>query len=119
MARAATASGVGRKQAYRARETFPAFAEAWDEILDDWVDRVEATTFEMAIDGQREPIVNKEGEVVGERVTRYPRINEFLLSTRRREMYGKQEQREAATEIARAIHDALAAGRAADGLDGE
>lgn len=87
---AAMGCGVGRMQVYRARDAYPALRAAWDEILEGWTDRIEATTVELAVEGQVEDVI-QDGQVVGQRRTRYPRLNEFLLSSRRREVYGKRE----------------------------
>lgn len=114
---AARGAGVSRTEAYRCRDKFPAFAAAWDEIAEGWTDKIEATCVELAVEGQREPIVNREGQVVGERVTRYPRLNEFLLSTRRREVYGRETAADDAAAFVERVRAYVAASQQHDGLE--
>lgn len=51
------AVGIERSTAYRARETDPAFAEAWDDAVEEGVDRAEQEAFRRAVVGFEEPVV--------------------------------------------------------------
>lgn len=55
---ACKAAGVNRATAWRAREADPAFAQAWDEAMEEGVDRAEQEAFRRAVVGYEEPVVH-------------------------------------------------------------
>lgn len=57
IAHACKAVGIERSTAYRAREADEAFASAWDDAVEDGVDRAEQEAFRRAVVGFEEPVV--------------------------------------------------------------
>ena len=66
---ACEAAGVNRVTAWRAREAHPDFAEAWDEALEEGIDRAEQEAFRRAVVGFEEPVIDK-----GRLAYRYERL---------------------------------------------
>lgn len=60
---AAQAAGVDRKTAYRWRDVSKAFAQQWDEALEDAVDTLEAAAMRRARDGVAEPVFWQGGKI--------------------------------------------------------
>lgn len=56
---ACEAAGINRSTAWRARETDEEFAQAWDEAMEDGVDRAEREALKRAVDGWDEPVIDK------------------------------------------------------------
>jgi hypothetical protein len=56
---ACEAAGIERSTAYRAREVDPHFAEAWDNAVEDGIDRAEKEAFRRAVTGFEEPVIDK------------------------------------------------------------
>lgn len=52
-------AGIGRTTAYEAREINEAFAKAWDEALEEGIDRAEQEAFRRAVVGFEEPVIDK------------------------------------------------------------
>jgi hypothetical protein len=52
-------AGIGRTTAYEAREAGEAFAKAWDEALEEGIDRAEQEAFRRAVVGFEEPVLDK------------------------------------------------------------
>lgn len=59
VAHACKAVGIERSTAYRARETHPDFAQAWDEAMEEGIDRAEQEAFRRAVVGFEEPVIDK------------------------------------------------------------
>lgn len=59
IAHACKAVGIERSTAYRAREADQAFADAWDDAVEDGVDRAEQEAFRRAVVGFEEPVLDK------------------------------------------------------------
>lgn len=59
VAHACRAVDIERSTAYRAREAHPDFAEAWDEAMEEGIDRAEQEAFRRAVVGFEEPVVDK------------------------------------------------------------
>lgn len=55
---ACKAAGVNRVTAWRAREADEAFAKAWDEAMEEGVDRAEQEAFRRAVVGYEEPVIH-------------------------------------------------------------
>jgi len=56
---ACKAAGVNRVTAWRAREADEEFAKAWDEAMEEGVDRAEQEAFRRAVVGYEEPVVHQ------------------------------------------------------------
>jgi hypothetical protein len=65
------AVGIERSTAYRAREADEDFAKAWDEAMEEGVDRAEQEAFRRGIVGFEEPVIDK-----GRVAYRYERYEE-------------------------------------------
>ena len=59
VAHACTAVGIERSTAYRARAADGDFATAWDEAMEDGIDKAEQEAFKRAVVGFEEPVVDK------------------------------------------------------------
>lgn len=53
------AVGIERSTAYRAREADQAFADAWDDAVEEGIDRAEQEAFRRAVVGFEEPVIDK------------------------------------------------------------
>jgi hypothetical protein len=56
---ACDAVGVNRSTAWRARQADPEFATAWDDALEEGIDRAEQEAFRRAVVGYEEPVVHQ------------------------------------------------------------
>ena len=59
VAHACTVVGIERSTAYRARAADEDFATAWDEAMEDGIDKAEQEAFKRAVVGFEEPVVDK------------------------------------------------------------
>jgi hypothetical protein len=59
IAHACNAVDIERSTAYRAREADAGFAEAWDEAMEDGVDKAEQEAFRRGVVGFEEPVIDK------------------------------------------------------------
>ncbi len=92
ISRAAKISGVSRAQLYRWRASDPKFSEAWQEAEETGVDLLEDTARGRAVEGvNKQPIYDKHGKRIGERVEFSDRLLELLLRGKRPRIYGRQE----------------------------
>lgn len=85
---AARLIGVSRGYMYEVKAD-PAeaeFAKAWEDAIEEAVDDLEVKARERAR-GWVEPIVNKDGDVVGERLLYSDRMMELMLKAHRPELY--------------------------------
>lgn len=83
---AAKDAGIARLTAYRHRDRDPRFADAWDDAIEEAVDRLEAEARRRAIEGVDEPVFYK-GKPVG-RVKKYSdTLMIFLLKAHRPEKF--------------------------------
>ena len=56
---ACEAAGVHRVTAWRAREADEGFAAAWDDAIEDGIDKAEQEAYRRAVDGWHEPVIDK------------------------------------------------------------
>lgn len=83
---AAKAAGIDRTIAYDTYRADPAFAAAWDDAIEQSVDRAVKELYRRAIDGVEKPVtVAGEREVIREYSDT---LLIFLLKSHRREVYG-------------------------------
>ena len=66
---ACRAVGISYRHAYKTRETDEDFARAWDEALEQGIDRAEQEAFRRAVVGFEEPVIDK-----GRLAYRYERV---------------------------------------------
>lgn len=56
---ACEAAGVHRVTAWRAREADAGFAAAWDDAIEDGIDKAEQEAYRRAVQGWHEPVIDK------------------------------------------------------------
>lgn len=56
---ACEAAGIERSTAYRARESDEEFAAAWDEAMENAIDKAEQEAYRRAVHGWNEPVIDK------------------------------------------------------------
>lgn len=83
---AAKLVGIDRTTAYYERKNNPDFAAAWDDAVEEGVDKVEAAAFQRATQGWDDPVFHM-GEVVGYRKLYSDRLAELVLKGRRKSIY--------------------------------
>lgn len=59
VAHACRAVGIERSTGYRARETDELFAKAWDDAMEDGIDRAEQEAFRRGVVGFEEPVIDR------------------------------------------------------------
>lgn len=59
IAHACKAVGIERSTAYRAREADEGFAQAWDDAMEEGIDRAEQEAFRRAVVGFEEPVLHQ------------------------------------------------------------
>lgn len=59
VAHACGATGIERSTAYRARETDEEFAKAWDDAMEEAIDKAEQEAYRRGVHGWHEPVVDK------------------------------------------------------------
>jgi hypothetical protein len=94
---AARAVGMTREGAYALRrsEHGAAFARAWDKARDHAAGLIEDITFERAIEGTEEEVVNSYGDVIATRLVHDNGLLKWLLSRLRPDRYGSDRARAA------------------------
>lgn len=88
---ACKAAGVTRATAWRAREADPEFAKAWDEALEEGVDRAEQEAFRRAVVGYEKPVWYK-GELVGTETVHSDALLALILRGRRKKVYAERTE---------------------------
>ncbi len=107
--------GLGRSRAFELRKEDPAFGQAWEEAIDDFVDRCEEELRRRAVEGYKEDVFYG-GKKVGE-ITKYSDVLlMFYLKSLRPGKY--REHSRALPEGARIIIT-YAAPEAIEGQQGE
>lgn len=88
---ACKAAGVNRVTAWRAREADPEFAKAWDEALEEGVDRAEQEAFRRAVVGYEKPVWYK-GALVGTETVHSDALLALILKGRRKKVYAERTE---------------------------
>lgn len=88
---ACKAAGVNRATAWRAREADPEFAKAWDEALEEGIDRAEQEAFRRAVVGYEKPVWYK-GELVGTETVHSDALLALILKGRRKKVYAERTE---------------------------
>jgi hypothetical protein len=91
VARACGVVGIERSTAYRAREADPAFAEAWDEALEDGVDKAEQEAFRRAVEGTDKGVWHQ-GVLVGSERVYSDALMALILKGRRKKVYADRTE---------------------------
>lgn len=91
VAHACKAVGIERSTAYRARETDQAFAQAWDDAMEEGIDRAEQEAFRRAVAGYEKPVWYK-GELVGTETVHSDALLALILKGRRKKVYAERTE---------------------------
>lgn len=91
IAHACKAAGVNRVTAWRARETDPEFAKAWDDAMEEGIDRAEQEAFRRAVVGYEKPVWYK-GELVGAETVHSDALLALILKGRRKKLYAERTE---------------------------
>lgn len=59
LSHACDVAGIARSTAWRQRQTDAEFAEAWDNAMEDAIDKAEAEAYRRAVQGWHEPVIDK------------------------------------------------------------
>ena len=106
---AARSVGISRRCAYDHRETDATFAQAWDDAIEEGVDKLEAEVERRAFKGTDKPITFQ-GQITGTFKEYSDTLAIFLLKAHRPERF--RERSEVKHEAGESLADAIAAGRA-------
>lgn len=93
VSRAAKDAGVNRRTAQRERVNSGAFAEAWDDALEEGLDYLEEEARRRAYEGTLKPVYNR-GELVGHVREFSDTLTIFLLKGGRPEKYAERSKHE-------------------------
>lgn len=91
IAHACKAAGVNRVTAWRARETDPEFAKAWDDAMEEGIDRAEQEAFRRAVVGYEKPVWYK-GKLVGTETVHSDALLALILKGRRKKLYAERTE---------------------------
>lgn len=91
IAHACKAAGVNRTTAWRAREADPEFAQAWDEAMEEGIDRAEQEAFRRAVVGYEKPVWYK-GKLVGTETVHSDALLALILKGRRKKVYAERTE---------------------------
>lgn len=91
IAHACKAAGVNRVTAWRAREADPEFAKAWDDAMEEGIDRAEQEAFRRAVVGYEKPVWYK-GELVGTETVHSDALLALILKGRRKKLYAERTE---------------------------
>lgn len=91
IAHACKAAGVNRVTAWRAREADPEFAKAWDDAMEEGIDRAEQEAFRRAVVGYEKPVWYK-GELVGTEIVHSDALLALILKGRRKATYSERKE---------------------------
>lgn len=91
IAHACKAAGVNRVTAWRAREADPEFAKAWDDAMEEGVDRAEQEAFRRAVVGYEKPVWYK-GKPVGTETVHSDALLALILKGRRKKLYAERTE---------------------------
>lgn len=80
-------AGISRSRLYEWRKQDKEFAEAWDEVHEHQVDRLESSMLRRAIEGYERPVFQG-GKLVGLEVVHHPQLGIFMLGKLRGDKFG-------------------------------
>lgn len=117
IAEAARKTGIDRRAVYRRKQSDPAFARAFRNAQDALIDSLEAEVLRRAHDGVEEPVF-RNGKEVGSRRHYSDTLAQFLLKTRKPEVYGAHPASSSGLGGAVKVQEILASWRARLGAEG-
>jgi len=98
----AIAAGVSRSSVYLHRDADEDFKKAWDDAIEQAVDRLEAEAWRRAFEGTTEPIYSQ-GKYVADRVVYSDGLMTTLLKAHRPEKYKDRSQQEVTGKDGKAL----------------
>jgi hypothetical protein len=96
---AAAAAGHNRRAFYRVRNRDREFAEAWDEVLEEALDRLEAAMYRYGTEGYEERVYDAQGNLVSRRVREDPASARALLAAHRPALWSERHRLEVGGSI--------------------
>ena len=91
IAHACKVVGIDRSTAYRAREADESFAQAWDEAMEEGVDKAEQEAFRRAAEGTDKGVWHQGVQVGTERVYS-DALMALILKGRRKAVYAERKE---------------------------
>lgn len=107
-------AGLGRTTAYVHRKKDEAFAEAWDDAVDEGLDVAEGELYRRAVEGVDKPVFYA-GAECGSIRTYSDSLLIFLLKSKRSSVYGEKQNAEVSTNSI--LVESILAGRSRAGLE--
>jgi hypothetical protein len=91
VARACGAVGIERSTAYRAREADETFAQAWDDAMEEGIDKAEQEAFRRAVEGTEKGVWHQ-GQLVGSERVYSDALMALILKGRRKKVYAERTE---------------------------
>lgn len=91
VARACAAVGIERSTAYRAREADERFAQAWDDAMEEGIDKAEQEAFRRAVEGTDKGVWHQ-GQLVGSERVYSDALLALFLKGRRKTVYAERKE---------------------------
>ena len=89
--RACGAVGIERSTAYRAREIDESFATAWDDAMEEGIDKAEQEAFRRAVEGTDKGVWHQ-GALVGSERVYSDAMLALVLKARRKSVYAERKE---------------------------
>jgi hypothetical protein len=91
VSRACAAVGIERSTAYRAAEVDPSFREAWDDAMEEGIDKAEQEAFRRAVEGTDKGVWHQ-GSLVGSERVYSDTLMALILKGRRKKVYADRTE---------------------------
>lgn len=91
VSRACEAVGIERSTAYRAADADPAFQQAWDDAMEQGIDKAEQEAFRRAVEGTDKGVWHQ-GVLVGSERVYSDALMALILKGRRKKVYAERTE---------------------------
>lgn len=91
VSRACAAVGIERSTAYRARETDEGFGQAWDDAMEEGIDKAEQEAFRRAVEGTEKGVWHQ-GVLVGSERVYSDALMALILKGRRKKVFAERTE---------------------------
>jgi hypothetical protein len=91
VSRACEAVGIERSTAYRAADADPAFQKAWDDAMEQGIDKAEQEAFRRAVEGTYKGVWHQ-GVLVGSERVYSDALMALILKGRRKKVYAERTE---------------------------
>lgn len=112
VARACEACGIERSTAYRRRDSDPEFAAAWDDAMEQGIDKAEQEAFRRAVEGTDKGVWHM-GTLVGSERVYSDALLALILKGRRKRVYADRTELTGAEGAPVAVDDTTRSARVA------